>query len=646
MRLRILCMTIDNEQGVVAARQRSRDIAGHLGFSALDQTRIATAVSEIARNAFEYARNGRVDFEIEGNSRPQLLLVRISDKGDGIADLQALLGGRYHSTTGMGIGIIGSQRLMDQCSIDSKPGEGTVVTLKKLLPDTAPLVTPEILGQLGERLAANGPSRSFDEVQQQNRELMAALADLRDRQIELTQLTQELEDTNRGVVALYAELDERADHLRRADEMKSRFLSNMSHEFRTPLSSIRALSNLLLEHVDGDLGAEQERQVTFIRKAAEDLSEIVNDLLDLAKIEAGKIEIRPATFEIENLFSALRGMLRPLLVGNSVDLVFDDTSMLPPLHTDEAKIAQILRNFVSNALKFTERGEVRVGAQLGADGRHVTFSVSDTGIGIAPDDQQLIFEEFGQVEHPLQQHVKGTGLGLPLCSKLCMLLGGQIGLSSEPGKGSTFSATVPREYADARLSEFDPASLDALDPDRLTVLIVEDEPQVRLVYESYLRNTRYQPVSVATLRDAALVLQRLTPQAIVLDILLAGEDSWLWLAQTKAAPRTHGVPLIVASDIEDPRKGHALGADAYYVKPLSRDMLIAALDRLAAPEVVRSDDRPPSHDATAARSNSARRTIMTLAPDTIAHAGHVSHAAEDPGYAPTEVPRQSKGGHR
>jgi signal transduction histidine kinase len=465
MRLRILCMTIENEQGVVAARQRSRDIARQLGFSALDQTRIATAVSEITRNAFDYAHDGRVDFDIEGQSPPQWLRIRISDKGPGIANLDKLLSGHYRSTTGMGIGIVGSQRLMDECTIDST-ARGTLVTLKKRLPDTAPLVTPEIIGQLGEMLATSRPGGSFEELQQQNRELMAALADLRDRQVELTQLTQELEDTNRGVVALYAELDERADHLRRADDMKSRFLSNMSHEFRTPLSSIRALSNLLLDRVDGELGAEQERQVTFIRKAAEDLAEIVNDLLDLAKIEAGKIEIRPEPFEVTNLFSALRGMLRPLLVGNTVDLVFDDASALPTLFTDEAKIAQIVRNFVSNALKFTERGEVRVSAKLSTDGRSVTFSVTDTGIGIADDDQQLIFEEFGQVEHPLQQHVKGTGLGLPLCSKLCTLLGGWIDLTSVPGKGSTFAATIPCRFADSHAGGFDLAGLDRLTPAR------------------------------------------------------------------------------------------------------------------------------------------------------------------------------------
>ena len=581
MLLRILSMSIDNEQAVVAARQRSRDIARELGCSPIDQTRVATAVSEIARNAYDYARGGRIDFEIEGETRPQLLLMRVTDSGPGIEDVELLLSGRYQSKTGMGIGIVGSQRLMDQCTIESSPGKGTVVTLKKLLPDTAPLVTPEAVGRLGGVLSANGPGGSFDEVQQQNRELIAALADLRDRQLELIQLTQELEDTNRGVVALYAELDERADHLRRADEMKSRFLSNMSHEFRTPLSSIRALSNLLLNRVDGELAPEQERQVTYIRKAAEDLSDIVNDLLDLAKIEAGKIEIHPAPFEVSSLFSALRGMLRPLLVGNSVDLIFEDTAALPTLRTDEAKVAQIVRNFVSNALKFTERGEVRVSAQLDADARHVIFSVADTGIGIEPDDQQRIFEEFGQVENPLQQRVKGTGLGLPLCTKLSALLGGRIRLQSEPGKGSVFSAIIPRDYVHPGEGEFDSEKV-VIDANRLQVLVVEDEPQVQVIYEGYLRATRYQPIMVRNLHDASKVLERFQPAAIVLDIALSGEDSWHWLAQVKASPRGRTLPLIVATDVDDARKGRALGADAYYVKPLAREVLIATLDDMIA----------------------------------------------------------------
>jgi signal transduction histidine kinase len=269
---------------------------------------------------------------------------------------------------------------------------------------------------------------------------------LRQRQEELERLNQELEDVNRGMVTLYAELDEKAKELRHADEMKTRFLSNVSHEFRTPLNSIFALSSLLIDRIDGELTAEQEKQVGFIRKAADSLLELVNDLLDLAKVRAGKIDVRVVEFNAVNLFSALRGMLRSLLVNEAVTLVFEDPAGLPTLSTDEGKVAQILRNFISNALKFTERGEVRVTARYDEDSGAVTFSVSDTGVGIAREDQEKIFEEFIQLASAAHSQFKGTGLGLPLCRKLAELLGGRIDLESEVGVGSKFSLTVPARY--------------------------------------------------------------------------------------------------------------------------------------------------------------------------------------------------------
>jgi PAS domain S-box-containing protein len=270
---------------------------------------------------------------------------------------------------------------------------------------------------------------------------------LRRRQEELERLNRELEDINRGMVTLYAELDEKAKELRQADEMKTRFLSNISHELRTPLNSIFALSNLLLDHVDGELSSEQEKQVGFIRKAADSLLELVNDLLDLAKIRAGKIDVHPVEFEAANLFSALRGMLRSLLVNEAVKLVFEEPEDVPLLYSDEGEVSQILRNFISNALKFTERGEVRVSARHDEDRGMVTFTVSDTGVGIATQNHSRIFEEFTQLENPAQSQFKGTGLGLPLCRKLAELLGGKIELESELGVGSKFSVTLPVRYA-------------------------------------------------------------------------------------------------------------------------------------------------------------------------------------------------------
>ena len=259
-------------------------------------------------------------------------------------------------------------------------------------------------------------------------------------------LTRELEDTNRGIVALYAEIEDKAERLRLADEMKSRFLSNTSHELRTPLSSIRALAKLLLDRMDGDLSDEQERQVRYIEAAATDLSELVNDLLDLAKIEAGKVELQMAPVEVENLFRTMKGMLRPLVDDARVDLVFEPSAVTAPFDSDEGKIAQILRNFISNALKFTEQGSVRVDAVHELEPDVIVFSVTDTGIGISPENLQLIFEEFSQIEHPLQRRSKGTGLGLPLCRKLADLLGGRVEVESRIGAGSTFRLVLPRRY--------------------------------------------------------------------------------------------------------------------------------------------------------------------------------------------------------
>lgn len=266
---------------------------------------------------------------------------------------------------------------------------------------------------------------------------------------EATALRAELEETNRGVLALYAELDAQADQLRQATELKSRFLAYMSHEFRTPISSIRSITRLLLDRVDGPLSEEQERQVRFIQQNATEFAEMVDDLLDLAKVEAGRVEISPAWFEMVDLFSALRGMFKPVLTNPDVNLVFEEPEGVPRLYTDDRKLSQILRNFISNALKFTPKGEVRVSASLEADGM-VTFSVADTGIGIAPEFHEAIFQDFSQVHSTLQKRFRGTGLGLSLSNKLAKLLGGRVHMQSEPGRGSVFSLTLPRELEGAR----------------------------------------------------------------------------------------------------------------------------------------------------------------------------------------------------
>src|SRR5579872_1024657 len=571
----ILTVNIRYEHDTVAVRQRARQIARLAGFDAQDQTRIATAVSEIARNVFRYAGGGNTEFLVEDTQESAFLVIRISDSGPGISDLEKILSGGYRSSTGMGLGIVGARRLMDDFEIDSAAGRGTTVVLKKRLTRKT-AGSAESAGRMAAELAAEKPQDAFSEIRLQNQELLRTLDELRKRQEELTHLNRELEDTNRGVVALYAELDEKADHLRRADDLKSKFLSNMSHEFRSPLNSILALTKLLNDEVDGPLNREQHQQVEYVRKAAEDLYELVNDLLDLAKVEAGKVDVRPVQFEVEKMFGALRGMLRPLFLNQSVNLVFEDASNLPSMYSDEGKLSQILRNFISNALKFTESGEVRVSAVV-TDRDHIRFSVADTGIGVAEADQERIFQDFAQVENPIQKRVKGTGLGLPLSRKLAHLLGGEVHLTSRVNVGSTFSVVVPIHFG----RTVSPGAADYnVQPSMRPLLVIENSDEAAMIYESWLRGSDFQIVRVATLADARQVLAAVKPAAIILDILLRGEDSWDFLRETKRSPDTRAIPVLVVTSVDDRRKAYHLGADGYLLKPVDGVVFRNELNRI------------------------------------------------------------------
>jgi signal transduction histidine kinase len=258
-------------------------------------------------------------------------------------------------------------------------------------------------------------------------------------QVQMLQV--ELDETNRGVVALYAELEDQAHQLKEASELKNRFLSYLSHEFRTPLGAIRSMTRLLLDELDGPLNEEQSKQVSFIQKAAVELTDLVNDLLDLARLEAGRVAISPAWFDMVDLFAALRGMFKPMLDTDQVSLIFEEPVGVGRVFTDDRRLSQILRNFISNALKFTLEGEVRVSAVRKGD--MVEFSVTDTGIGIAPEHIGSLFSDFVQIDSPIQRRFRGAGLGLAVCKKLAELLGGDVAVQSELGKGSRFQVILP-----------------------------------------------------------------------------------------------------------------------------------------------------------------------------------------------------------
>jgi len=596
MVLNLLRTELRQEHDVVLVRQRARQIAAALNFDSQDQTRIATALSEIARNAFQYAGGGIVEFQIQKSPAAALRIV-VSDKGRGIGDLKLILDGRYVSSTGMGLGMIGARRLMDIFEVDTS-SRGTTVVIGKEFPSKAPELGKKQLDSLLAKIEGQGPRNAYEELQQQNQELLRTLEELRARQLELAQLNRELDETNRGVVALYAELDDRADFLQRASELKSHFLSNMSHEFRTPLNSITALSQILLDRLDGELTAEQEKQVRFVKSSAQDLTDLVNDLLDLAKVEAGRVTIRASQFDVSTLFSALRGMLRPLLAQNSsVRLLFDDPEEDIQIFSDEAKVSQILRNFVSNALKFTERGEVRVSVVHEHDGM-VSFSVSDTGIGIREEDQERIFQEWTQVEGKLQKVAKGSGLGLPLSRKLAQLLGGDVYVKSQVGVGSTFTVEIPALFEGQREVVSVPEVKRDLDVNKFPVLVVEDNREALFIYEKYLKTSKFQVVPANNISEARQAVRAFQPKAIILDVLLQGEHSWDFLRDIKADPVTRHIPVYVITVVDNREKALSLGANGFYSKPVDRSWLLNQLESLtvslAKPRILVIDDDPTS----------------------------------------------------
>ncbi|MEG9436311.1 response regulator [Edaphobacter sp. HDX4] len=566
-------MSLADERGVVNARQRARTIAGALGFDHHDQIRLATAVSEIARNAFRYARDGAVSFSVDPETR--IFWIAVTDHGSGIPHLDVVMAGSYRSTTGMGMGLLGTKRLMDEFSIESTK-LGTSVEFGKQLPAHSPALMDSGRQDIIAEISRQHPATPIDELQTQNRELLRTLDELRERKEELVRINSELQDTNRGVVALYAELDERADYLRRASELKTNFLSNMSHEFRTPLNSMLALTQMLLDRMDGELTEEQEQQVQFIRRSAKELSDMVDDLLDIAKVEAGRLDVKPNSFSIPALFGALRGMLKPLLAESRIQLIFTASETLPQLFTDEQKVSQVLRNFISNAIKFTPEGTVTISAEV--DGSVVIFSVADTGIGISESDQRMVFEEFSQVESSMQKRVKGTGLGLPLSRKLAELLGGTVEVESSVGVGSTFRLRVPMIYDQTLFTQTSIAPLPA--SDKKLVLIVEDNEETSFVYSRYLTAAGFQSQRASSIETARNLLTSLRPAAIILDLQLGTNLTWDFLVEVKS--RANPTPVLVMSISEDRHRIFSSGADAYLSKPFDPAEMVEKVRQLTA----------------------------------------------------------------
>jgi signal transduction histidine kinase/CheY-like chemotaxis protein len=405
-------------------------------------------------------------------------------------------------------------------------------------------------------------NRRFDEILTLKNQLQAQNLELNIRNDELAMLTAQAQASNK---------------------LKDQFLANMSHELRTPLNSIIGFTELTLTDEHLEMDEENRTNHEIVLKSARHLLALINDILDLSKVEAGKMNLFVTPFEPAELVRAVVSTALPMAIANDIELRAETPDGLGPVESDETKVRQILLNLVSNAVKFTKEGSVSVHMRAhGEDGWQV--EVTDTGIGIAPEHQDLVFEEFRQVDASTTREIGGTGLGLSIARKLARLLGGDLTLESQVGVGSTFTLTLPRH---APVAEAAPAvhtvPVRAVPASERQVLVIDDDPVARHLLVEKLRDTAYRPIPAGS-REAGIKLAgERRPYAVLLDVKLRRQDDWDILAAIKADAGTAGLPVLIVSFEENRALAHSLGATDFITKPVDRRQLLAALDRLALP---------------------------------------------------------------
>ena len=431
---------VRREADIVVVRDRVRRLARDMGFDATTQIKITTAVSELTRNIYEYAESGAITLALAERADGALrvgLQLTARDDGPGMDEqmLRAVLRGSYHSPSGLGVGLAGTRRLMDEFEIDSTPGAGTRVTVVKWLPGALGAQVKERVAELRTHFNADDESAA-EVLAQQNRDLLAVLAELEEKRTELERVNEELSRTN-------AELNEANERLRAVADMKEEFLALTTHDLRSPLTVISGVINFFTSGRLGELTAEQQHMVVMLERNARSLIELVNALLDVSKLESGTLTLDLTAVSLAEVINELREAMSPLAAEKEIALATDLSAELPPAHADRAQLRRILANLLSNALKFTPKGGRVTLAAARASNELLRVAVSDTGIGINADDIARLFDKYEQARNRATRGEKGTGLGLYITRQLIELHGGEIHVESEVGKGSTFSFTLP-----------------------------------------------------------------------------------------------------------------------------------------------------------------------------------------------------------
>lgn len=428
---------VRREADIIKVRDRVRRLAREMGFDSTTQIKITTAVSEVTRNIYEYAKQGAITLSLAERGPDIGIQITARDDGPGIDDatLKAILRGSYQSASGLGVGLAGTRKLMDEFDLQTGEGEGTRVTVVKWLPRARAAEMGAGVEELREALSDELDDSALEELQRQNRDFVAILEELEEKRTELERVNTELGATNR-------ELNEANAKLRELSEMKEEFLALTTHDLRSPLTVISGVISFFTSGRLGELSPEQKNMVAMMERNAQSLIELVNDLLDASKLESGTMRLEIASIDLRGLIDELRETMEPLVREKGLKMEDALPADLPLVEADRPKLRRILVNLVSNAIKFTSKGGQVAVRAVREDGA-VRISVSDTGVGIAPEDVKLLFDKYEQARSRATRGEKGTGLGLYITKQLVELHGGEIKVESELGKGSTFSFTLP-----------------------------------------------------------------------------------------------------------------------------------------------------------------------------------------------------------
>ncbi|UCE82682.1 MAG: response regulator, partial [Deltaproteobacteria bacterium] len=386
---------------------------------------------------------------------------------------------------------------------------------------------------------------------------------------------------------LYSQASKAREVAESTSRAKSTFLANMSHELRTPLNAIIGYSEMLLEDAEASGQKEFIPDVQKIRVSGQYLLSLINEILDLSKIEAGKMDLCLESFDVKRMIEEVLSTIQLLAEQNQNVLKVQWGDTLGTMHADLTKVRQSLFNLLSNACKFTERGTVLLDVSLDTlDGVDwLTFSISDTGIGMTEEQIDRLFQEFSQAEVSTTRKYGGTGLGLLLSKQFCQMMGGDIAVESELGIGSTFTIRLPAKVVDhkAELATLEEVRLEAGPEGASTVLVIDDDAMVLELMKRFLSKEGYRVVTAKGGKEGLRLARELVPDVITLDVIMPKMDGWAVLAELKTDAKLAEIPVVMLTIVDDKSMGYTLGASDYLTKPIDRDRLIAVLRKYAPP---------------------------------------------------------------